>query len=251
MSNSIPSDTTPRSLRGSRFTTNSACLPSISRGLARSCFIPATMVRVWSPKFTLSCTSLSEPAISSTRSMVPTRMSTLSRSSADMGGFTGAMIMPELFPAGSFLRVIAGTRPHLQFAVPAGPVQFHFYRAERAILEGVGGIVGQDVLVANVVGDLVADGFDFLHRPGEVGQSSGGRGQRLQALFRAVGGALALLAQQADGVDHRAGLLRLLHGHFQRLAAGIVLAVGDHQQDLLVARTLFQMVQRANHRIEH
>src|SRR5437868_14068369 len=36
MSNSIASDMTPAISRGGRFTTNNACLPSISRGFARS-----------------------------------------------------------------------------------------------------------------------------------------------------------------------------------------------------------------------
>src|SRR6266446_7228436 len=41
MSNSIASDMTPAILRGGRFTTNNAFLPSTSRGFARSRFTPA------------------------------------------------------------------------------------------------------------------------------------------------------------------------------------------------------------------
>jgi hypothetical protein len=69
MSNSIPSDITPRIFRGSRLTTNSACLPSISLGFSRSFFSAATITRCRSPKFTFSATSLSAPGTSSTASI--------------------------------------------------------------------------------------------------------------------------------------------------------------------------------------
>ena len=86
---------------------NRACLPSMSRGLARSCLRPATIVRVWSPKPTRSCTNLSEPGTSCTASILPTRTSIRFRTSIEMLGFTGAMDIPELIlppspPAGSW-----------------------------------------------------------------------------------------------------------------------------------------------------
>src|ERR1700720_3638616 len=46
MSKSMPSDRTPRILRGSRFTTNRACFPTISPGFARSCLRPAMIAEI-------------------------------------------------------------------------------------------------------------------------------------------------------------------------------------------------------------
>jgi hypothetical protein len=66
MSNSIPSESTPFIVRGCRFTTNSACRPSISFGSARCAFSPTTIVRSWSPKSTRRATSLSAPGTAST-----------------------------------------------------------------------------------------------------------------------------------------------------------------------------------------
>jgi hypothetical protein len=60
MSNSIPSEIIPAIFFGARFTTNRACLPSISLGLALSRFIPAGTVRLWSPKLTSSATNFSD-----------------------------------------------------------------------------------------------------------------------------------------------------------------------------------------------
>src|SRR3984893_12888753 len=56
----------PATFRGARFTTNSACPPSISFGYGRYFFMPTRMERAWSPKSTRSRTSFSERATSST-----------------------------------------------------------------------------------------------------------------------------------------------------------------------------------------
>ena len=78
----------PAILRGGKFTTNNACLPSISRGFAHSRFNPAKTVHQWSPKLTRSATNFSELATSLTDSMVPTRTSIWFRSLGDIVGFT-------------------------------------------------------------------------------------------------------------------------------------------------------------------
>jgi len=83
----------PATFRGARFTTNSACRPSISFGYGRYFFMPTRMERAWSPKSTRSRTSFSERATSSTARMVPTRTSILSRSEVEMRGLMGAGFM--------------------------------------------------------------------------------------------------------------------------------------------------------------
>src|SRR5437667_541354 len=50
----------PAIFLGVRFTTNNACLPSVPRGLGRSCFIPARIVRLWSANATSSAANFSE-----------------------------------------------------------------------------------------------------------------------------------------------------------------------------------------------
>src|SRR5438132_1425600 len=99
MSNSIASDMTPAILRGGRFTTNNACLPSISRGFARSRFIPAKTVRQWSPKLTRSATNFSELETSLADSIVPTLMSIWFRSSGEIVGFALAGVTQQLYSA--------------------------------------------------------------------------------------------------------------------------------------------------------
>src|SRR5438128_3295932 len=90
----------PAILRGGRFTTNNACLPSTSRGFARSRFIPAKTVRQWSPKLTRSATSFSELATSLTDSIVPTRTSIWFRSPGEIVGFTLAGVTQQFYSAG-------------------------------------------------------------------------------------------------------------------------------------------------------
>src|SRR5262245_10993819 len=99
MSNSIPSDTSPIIFFGSRFTTNRACLPSISYVFARYRSSPPSFVLLCSPKFTMSLTTLVDPIRSSTRSMVPTRTSIFSSTSREMVGLTEATLkVPIIVP---------------------------------------------------------------------------------------------------------------------------------------------------------
>ena len=88
MSKSMPCEIISAIFFGARFTTKRACLPSISRGLARSRFIPASIVRLWSPKLTSSATNFSELGTSVTLRIVPTRTSIWLRRSGEIGGLT-------------------------------------------------------------------------------------------------------------------------------------------------------------------
>ena len=69
-----------------------------------------------------------------------------------------AAARPRLDAPGS---VITRFRTNLQLAVASGRVGLHAYAAERAVLIDVTRVVGERVLVANVVSDLDANGFDF------------------------------------------------------------------------------------------
>ncbi len=85
ISRSIPSEIMPKSFLGGRLTTKRACFPLISAGSFRSPFMPTRTVLLWSPKSTLSETSLSDPETSVISEIVPTLMSSLSRSSEGSG----------------------------------------------------------------------------------------------------------------------------------------------------------------------
>src|SRR5262249_46550116 len=110
----------------------------------------------------------------------------------------------------------------------------------------VGRIVAENVLVADVVGDLVADVVNILHVFREIGEAAGGVGDFLEGFFGFGFGFALLFAQQADGVDDRVGLLNLFDGFFERVAAGVVFAVGDDQKDVLIFVRLFEVIERTD-----
>jgi len=89
-STNIASDNDPRIRRGFRFTTNKACSPRISATSSRSCFMPTTIHRRWSPKSASILTRLSLSGISSTLMIVATRRSILSNNSKSIGALMGA-----------------------------------------------------------------------------------------------------------------------------------------------------------------
>ncbi len=61
----------------------------------------------------------------------------------------------------------------------------HLHGAERAVVRSVGRIVGQRVLVANIVRDLRANRFGVISGFREEGQAAGGIGQFGQSAVRA------------------------------------------------------------------
>src|SRR6266478_340698 len=139
---------------------------------------------------------------------------------------------------------VAGSRD--ESAAAAWRNDFHLHGAERAIAPGVGRIVGQRVLIANVVRDLLADAvhvFDILR---EIRKTARGFGDFFERASCALGAFFAFFAQQTDGVDDRIGLLDFANRFLKRIMAGIVFAIRDDQEHLLVPASLLHMVKRAN-----
>src|SRR5439155_5182547 len=68
-----------------------------------------------------------------------------------------------------------------------------------------------------------------------------------------AGGFLAVLfvfvAEKADRVNHDVGLLNFANSLFQRVAAGVVFAVGHGQQDFLVLVAFFRVGHGADKRV--
>ena len=86
-------------------------------------------------------------------------------------------------------------------------------------MSGVGRIVGQGVLVADVVGDLRADGLRVVHVFREKRQAAGGIGQFAERGARLFHGAMIVLdvvvAEQAHGINQGIVPLGLLDCIFQ------------------------------------
>ena len=110
----------------------------------------------------------------------------------------------------------------------------------------VGRRVAERVLIADIASDLVADVVDVVYIFRKKCHAAGGRGD----IFQGAHGFLAILfvfvAEKTDGIDDDVGLLNFAHGFFKRVAADIVFAVGDHQQNFLVFVAFFQMIERAD-----
>src|SRR4029077_14204895 len=111
--------------------------------------------------------------------------------------------------------VVTGAGSRHESAAAAWRDNFDLDSAERAIAPGVGRIVGQRVLIANVVRHLLADVvhvFDVLRK---IREATGGFGDFLKRASCTLGALFALFAQQTDGVDDRIGLLDFANGFLQ------------------------------------
>jgi len=118
--------------------------------------------------------------------------------------------------------------------------------AVTAVLGSVRRIVGKRVLVADVVSNLLADRMDVFDVFREVGYPTGGLRDGDESLAGVLGRLLGFLAEQADGVNDRVGLLNFLHSLLERVTAGVVFAVGDDEEDFLLFVTLFEVIERAD-----
>ena len=135
------------------------------------------------------------------------------------------------------------------FFVALGGVHLDAHAAEAAVLSAVGGVVGEDVLVANVVGDLAAEGLHLVERDGEVGHTAGDVGQLAQDAPGAAAVALLLGAGQADQVEGGFGLLGVEQHSFVGGVAEVIDAVGDDQQDFLLARAAVDVLEGGAQRV--
>jgi len=111
---------------------------------------------------------------------------------------------------------------------------------------GIRRIVGKRVLMADIVSNLLADGVNVADVFREVGNAAGGLGNGDEGLTGILGGFLGFLAQETDGVDHRVGALNFLDGFLERIAAGVVFAVGNDKENLLFLVTFLEMIEGAD-----
>ena len=90
---------------------------------------------------------------------------------------------------------------------------------------------------------LLADVVDVRDVFREIRDAAGPFGNIFQRALGFLRALLAFLAEQANRVNDRIGLLNFADGFFQRVVAGIVLAVGDNQEHVLVFRGFLQMIE--------
>src|SRR4029077_2481992 len=136
-------------------------------------------------------------------------------------------------PARSLLLagIVAAAGSYCEFAVP-GSAGLDPDSAISACGFGRGGLVADGVLVANVTGYRAADLVNFIQGAGKECDASSALRNGLQG---ALGASRPFVTQQTDGVDRGAiFFLQLAHCLLQRFAAGIVFAVGHHEQDFLL-----------------
>jgi len=97
-------------------------------------------------------------------------------------------------------RVVTGFGADHQLTVPFS-AGFHANLAEASGLLGMGGLVSDGVLIADVVRDVAADLVDFVERLGKKSYAAGTLGNDLERTlgkFR-----MLFVAQDPDGVNHR------------------------------------------------
>src|SRR5215831_9400989 len=96
--------------------------------------------------------------------------------------------------------------------------------AESAGALGIGRLVTDGVLIADVVGDVAADLIHFIECLGEECDATRAVGKNLQRFLGALG--VLFVTEDSDRVDRRPVLLlQLLDGLLQSFAAGVVFAV--------------------------
>src|SRR5262249_2918604 len=105
---------------------------------------------------------------------------------------------------------------------------YHLYSAVPTIGAGIGGLVSNAVLVADIVRYFLGDLVHFFDVLRKESYAAGLQRQRFQG---ALGGALPVFrTEDADGINRWAVfVLDGAHGLLQGFAAFIVIAVGDHQ----------------------
>ena len=133
-----------------------------------------------------------------------------------------------------------------EFAFAAWGNDVHLNGAEGAIFFGVGGIVAEGVLIADVTCDLIANVVNVVDVFREKGYATGGG----RNVFQGAHGLLAILfvfiAKKADGVNYDVGFLNFANGFFQSVAADVIFTVGDDEQNLLVLMALLEVIERAD-----
>ena len=130
--------------------------------------------------------------------------------------------------------VVAGAGAHEELSVARG-FGIHVNGAIAALGGGLGGVVANGVLIANVAGYFGGDVVDVGEGVREEGEAAGFVGEQSEGSAGAVGFlALVLVAEeQADGVDDgTTEILDAADGLLEVQGGGVVFAVGDDEEDL-------------------
>ena len=107
--------------------------------------------------------------------------------------------------------------------------------------------VGQNVLVADILGNLLGNGVDLAQGLGEESRPSRGANNVLDSARGTFGVSRRFVAQQAHRVDHSFFTLQNSHQPLERVVGttGVINAVRhDDQYALVPFRLLLQVVQR-------
>src|SRR5438445_6071025 len=151
---------------------------------------------------------------------------------------------------GRAARVVTGAGAYLKLAVAALRSDADLYGTIATVAGRVGGVIGYGVLIADIAGNLRANGLCVGDVLGEEGEAAGGGGQfrkRAPRLFHVAAVVLdVVVAEDSDGINQGVRALRFLHRVGQRAVAGVVHAVGHHQQDFLILGALLQMIEGSN-----
>src|SRR2546428_718407 len=154
---------------------------------------------------------------------------------------------------GRAARVVTGAGAYLKLAVAALRSDADLYGTIATVAGRVRGVIGYGVLIADIAGILRANGLGVRDVLGKEGEAAGGGGQfgkRAARLFHVDAVVFdVVIAEDSDGIDQGVRALRFLHRVGQRAAAGVVHAVGHHQQHFLILRALLQMIEGSNHSV--
>src|ERR1035438_342810 len=132
---------------------------------------------------------------------------------------------------------IAGAGANVEFAHAFG-FGGHHHTAEARLGGGLGGVVAEGVLVANVSGDFSRNLVNLFDRLGEERYAAGFSGEHFEGAMRVADflPAHLITKKEADGVDDWPGeLLDAPDGLLKVEGRGIVFAVGDEDEDLFWA----------------
>src|SRR5207253_7584899 len=120
------------------------------------------------------------------------------------------------------------------FAFAARGNDVYLNGAESTVLFRIGRVVAEGVLVADIASDLIADVVDIVDIFRKEGDAAGGRGNIFQGAHGFFLILFVFVAEETDRINDDVGFLNFAHGFFQRVAADVVFAIGDHKQNLFV-----------------
>src|ERR1700733_3645309 len=134
-----------------------------------------------------------------------------------------------------YIRVIAGLGANDQLVVSLG-LGLHVNRAKSALVDGLGGVIADGVLLTDILRYLPGNGVHLVQVFGKKGNTASLIRQQLERSFGAMGlpAAAGVVVEQTYRVNDRPlQVLDAAHRFFQRGARSIVFSIRDDQQNLL------------------